>query len=238
MNTNYTWSKTITFAHQQWVDDNLTKNVTGRPHAVNINFGVKVPNGSRFVNNAFSRQALDGWNLNGVGAYFFGTPMTIGCTATNVPANLGNYWTGTPTAGVPFRCQMAGDLWLSSGATPASAGSTADPRLWYPFARSSFVLPGATSLGIGNTPPTLTYGPGFENWDLSVYKEFRLGSESRVLQFRIETFNTFNHFNPANPNTSLTYNFATGAQTNASFGTITASQNNSRRSSVSLRFRF
>src|SRR5438067_9729051 len=53
----------------------------------------------------------------------------------------------------------------------------------YPFARSSFVLPGPTSLGIGSTPPTLTYGPGFENWDLSLYKEFRLGSETRVLQF-------------------------------------------------------
>jgi hypothetical protein len=144
--------------------------------------------------------------------------MTIGCTATNVPANLGNYWTGTPTGGLPFRCQMAGDLWLPEGTTPASAGSTADPRLWYPFARSSFVLPGPSSLGIGNTPPTLTYGPGFVNWDLSLFKEFRLGSESRVLQLRIETFNTFNHFNPANPNTGLIYNFTTGAQTNANFG--------------------
>ena len=99
-------------------------------------------------------------------------------------------------------------------------------------------LPAATSLGIGNTPPTLAYGPGFHNWDLSLYKEFRLGRENRVLQFRIESFNAFNHFNPSNPNTSLTYNFATGAQTNANFGTITSAQNTSRKTSLSLRLRF
>ena len=51
-------------------------------------------------------------------------------------------------------------------------------------------------------------------------------------------FNTFNHFNPSNPNTSLTYNFATGAQTNANFGAITTAQNQSRRSVLSLKFRF
>ena len=238
MGTNYTWSKTLTYAHQRWIPDILTKDVVNRPHAVNINFGYRLPDGSRFWKNAVTRQALDGWNINGVGSYYSGNPMTVSCSASNVPANLGNYWTGTPTGGIPFRCQMVGALWLAGGATPSSAGSTADPRLWFPIDRSSFVLPGARSLGLGNTPPTLTYGPGFENWDLSLYKEFRLGKETRVLQFRIEMFNTFNHFNPSNPNTSLTYNFATGAQTNANFGAITTAQNQSRRSVLSLKFRF
>jgi hypothetical protein len=132
---------------------------------------------------------------------------------------------------------MTGDLWLPSGATPSSAGSKADPRLWYPFAASNFTLPPANSLGIGNTPPTLTYGPGFMNWDLSLYKEFKLG-EARALQFRVETFNTFNHFNPANPSTTLNYNYVSGAQTNASFGAITAAQNTARKAVLSARFRF
>jgi hypothetical protein len=43
--------------------------------------------------------------------------------------------------------------------------------------------PAAASLGIGNTPPTLLYGPGAFNLDLSLAKEFRLG-ESRSLEFR------------------------------------------------------
>jgi hypothetical protein len=90
-----------------------------------------------------------------------------------------------------------------------------------------------------SVPGFLTYGPGFVNFDLSLYKEFPLGREnSRALQFRVETFNTFNHFNPGNPNTALTYNFATGAQTNAAFGSITTAQNTARKAVLSLRLRF
>ena len=38
------------------------------------------------------------------------------------------------------------------------------------------------------------HGPGTNNWDISLFKDFRLGSdERRYLQFRIETYNTFNH---------------------------------------------
>jgi len=39
-------------------------------------------------------------------------------------------------------------------------------------------------------------GPGRNNWDVGVFKEFKLPcyrSEGSTLQFRFETFNTFNH---------------------------------------------
>ena len=249
MGTNYTWSKTLVFSPQQFVPDELTKNVAAgnRPQVVNINFGYTLPAVSKLWKNFVTTEFLDGWKLNGVGSYYDGAPMTISCAASNVPANLGNYWTGTPASGaaIPFRCQMNSNLWLPAGATPASDGSTVNARLWYPFNAGQalstgpgFVLPSATSLGIGNTPPTLTYGPGLESWDLSLSKQFPLGKETRVLEFRIDTFNTFNHFNPSNPNTSLTYNFVTGAQTNANFGAITSAQNQARHGSVSLRLRF
>jgi hypothetical protein len=159
--------------------------------------------------------------------------MTISCTAQSAPIGWPN---GTPTGGIPMRCQMGGDLWLPSG---TAAPATADPRLWYPLNAASFALPPGATLGFGNTPPTLTYGPGFENIDLAISKQFQLAKEaSRVLEFRIETFNTLNHFNPSNPNTSLTLNYATGVNTNAAFGTITGAQNNARRSAVSLKLRF
>lgn len=74
---------------------------------------------------------------------------------------------------------------------------------------------------------------------LALAKDFQLGKESRVLQLKVETFNTLNHFNPGNPNTSLNLNFATGANTNAAFGTITGTQGvDSRRVILSARFRF
>ena len=237
--SNWTWAKQITYSHSQFLPDALTRNVAGRPHAVNITFGYSIPNGSALLKkNVLTSAVLDGWHLSGVSAFFMGTPLTIGCSATGAPIG----WpTGTPTDAPPLRCQMNGSLWLPAGATPASVGSTTDPRLWYPFAGSTFTLPSLTSLGVGNTPLTLTYGPGFENFDLALYKDFRLGKESRVLEIRADSFNTFNHFNPGNPNSSLTFpyaNYTIGANSNASFGAITSAQNTARHMALSLRVRF
>jgi hypothetical protein len=240
---NYTWSKTVTYSHNQWVPDYLTKNVTSnRPQAVNFNFGYELPNASKLWSNGFTKEVLDGWHFAGTGTLYNGTPMTIGCSANSAPIG---YWTGTPTGGIPFRCQMTGNLWLQNGATPSSVGSTADPRLWYPFNNSSFILPAANSWGVGNTPPTLTYGPGIESVDLSLTKEVRMKNEQRVLTFRVEAFNAFNHFNPSNPNSSLSLNFSPSClagggcvNTNANFGTITGAQLQARHAALSVRFRF
>jgi hypothetical protein len=258
--TNYTYSKQLQYARSQFLPDKLTYGGSANhPQVVNINFGYKLQDGTMFVpKNVFTSAVLDGWNINGVLSFYDGTGLTVSCgTSGSFP--LG-YWTGTPVDAPGIRCNMSGSLFLPAGATPASAASTADPRLWYPLAgcannatavaatgacsiTPSFTLPSASSFGIGNTPLTLFYGPGFENADLSVYKDFRLGRESRVLQFRVEAFNALNHFNPGNPNTSLTYTYnmangGTGTQTNANFGAITSAQNTARHLALSLRLRF
>jgi hypothetical protein len=231
---NYTWSKAILYNRWQWTPDSLNKNVASgnRPHAANFNFGYDLPDLSRYWQSAAARQAFGGWRLYGNGTAYYGTPMTVSCSAQSSPIG---YWTGTPTGGIPFRCQMNGDPWLPSGQYPSA---TADKRLQFPFNKASFALPGPNTLGIGNTPPTLTYGPGVFNIDLALVKEFRLGSESRILELKAETFNTLNHFNPSNPNTSLTLNYNTGANTNAAFGTITTAQIDARHMILSVRFRF
>lgn len=221
------------------MNQELTKNVQNRPHAVNFNFGYDLPQLSRVWSNPFTRQALDGWKVNGNGAIYSGTPFTITCGSTGAPAG---YWTGTPTGGVPFRCQMGNDIWLPNGQVPKS---TEDPKLQWAFNAANFTLPATNTLGIGNTPPTLFYGPGVFNLDMSLAKSFRL-AESKTLEFRVETFNTLNHFNPSNPSSSLTYtvanatpsSFSTTSQTNSNFGVISGAQIQARRSVMSLRFRF
>ena len=241
-NLNYTFSRTIVYngASQtriwQFVDQQLTKNVINRNHAVNFNFGYDLPTASQHFNSdagkRVSKVALDGWHLNGNGAIYSGNPYGISnCGSTGAPSQ---YWTGTPTAYMPFWCQMGSDIYLPSGQLPSK---TEDPRLQVPLNQANFQLPPANSLGIGNTPQTLFYGPGLWNLDLSIAKMTKLG-ENKILEFRIETFNTFNHFNPGNPNTSLTWNFNTGAQTNAAFGTISSAQVQARRVVLSARFRF
>jgi hypothetical protein len=130
---------------------------------------------------------------------------------------------------------MGNDIWLPQGQYPSK---TEDTRLQWAFNAANFTLPPATSLGIGNTPPTLFYGRGVVNFDLALSKDFRLTEGGKSLEFRVETFNTFNHLNPSNPNASLTLNYVTGAQTNASFGVISGAQVQARRAILSLRFRF
>jgi hypothetical protein len=51
----------------------------------------------------------------------------------------------------------------------------------------------------GNVPRRFFYGPGSFNFDLALLKTVAL-SESKFIEFRLETFNTFNHtqfFGPA-----------------------------------------
>ncbi len=232
---NYTWSRTTVYdtgTGSQWVDRRLTKNVVNRPHAFNFNFGYDVPKGSRVWNNGFSKWALDGWRIAGNGAIYSGDAFSVGCSAQNAPPG---YWTGTPTGGIPFRCQMGNDIFLPSGQFPSR---TEDPRLQWALNGANFRLPPADSFGIGNTPPSLFYGPGLINLDWNLMKEFNVGKEGRVLELRLEMFNALNHFNPNNPAASLNYNFTTGAQTNANFGVIQGAQVQARRTVLSARFRF
>jgi hypothetical protein len=46
----------------------------------------------------------------------------------------------------------------------------------------------------GNAPRNGILGPGYQKWDMSVFKNFHF-NEKAYAQFRLETFNTFNHTN-------------------------------------------
>jgi hypothetical protein len=49
------------------------------------------------------------WRLSGIGALWSGKPYTVGCSVTG--ARIG-YCIGTPTGGLPCRCQMNGNASL------------------------------------------------------------------------------------------------------------------------------
>jgi hypothetical protein len=240
---NWTWAKTMTYANRYpWVSDKLLyAEASGdRPQVVNANYSYQIPNGSRIWSNGFTKTVLDGWRINGVTKLMAGTPLTVTCTASGAPIGQ---WTGTPTggtagSGLPFRCQMLSpDPFLVAGAPiPATAPKG---KLYYPLNAANFKLPAANSLGIGNTPPTLFLGPGFENFDFSLLKDVRLDKDGkRTLEFRAEAYNVLNHFNPGNPNTSLTLAYTTGANTNANFGSITTAIGQARHIALALKFRF
>ena len=241
LGSNWTWQKTTTYAQNQYLPDRLMKNVLNRKQAVNINVTYALPSVARFVGrNAFTEGVFGGWRLDSVMSFFSGNPWTVGCgVPTGAPAGYPN-GQSTISGSIPFRCAMTGTTFLPAGSSPTDNGypATVDPRLWYPINIKSFPLPALSTYGFGNTPSTLFWGPGFENVDMSIFKSFNIGKESRQLELRMDATNLFNHFNPGDPNLNLSYNWATGAQQTANFGQITSQQGSPRTMSVTLKFRF
>jgi hypothetical protein len=61
-------------------------------------------------------------------------------------------------------------------------------------------------------------GPGVQNFDISLYKNFRLGSdEAHRLQIRFETYNSFNHTQFLTVDNNGRFD-ASGRQVNQAFG--------------------
>lgn len=72
-------------------------------------------------------------------------------------------------------------------------------------------------------PPV--YGPGFFDWDMALFKNFKI-HESKTLQFRVDGYNWLNHplwsFNGAN--LGLSFDPTTLQQNDPVFGTTTTKQ--------------
>ena len=82
-------------------------------------------------------------------------------------------------------------------------------------------LPGFSVNGIGNASKAPIYGPGLHNWDISMFKYFKLSSnEARYLQFRFETYNTFNHTQYNGVDTGARFD-QNNNQTNTNYGYFT-----------------
>jgi len=79
-------------------------------------------------------------------------------------------------------------------------------------------------------------GPGINNWDASLLKNFRLHSERVSGQLRVEAYNLFNHTNFSAVNTSAQFD-KNLVQQNALFGQYTTAQFQ-RRLQLALRLSF
>ena len=75
----------------------------------------------------------------------------------------------------------------------------------------------------GNANKYVFRGPGINNWDMSVFKNFHFSERWRG-QLRVEAYNIWNHTQFTSVNTSATFN-TSGVQTNGAFGNYTAAAN-------------
>jgi hypothetical protein len=214
-------------------------------HNLVINYTWDLPKPSKlFGDNAVVKFLFDDWQLSGENAFASGDWSPVYFTTTNnfdftggsggTGADVGP---GTTTGVRIVRPLVIGDP--SGGGDPTPGGSG-----WLDAA--AFARPSGRG-DIGNAARYVFKGPGINNWNLSLFKNFPIGSRGTRVQLRLEAYNLLNRtqFGGATVNSAPggqgidnTLRFdATGSQINANFGHATAARN-ARILQGSIRFTF
>ena len=146
--------------------------------------------------NSLERTVVGGWQISGVTVAESGVPINV------------NY--GTDTLGFGGGTTNRPDI-VSQVSYPKKQLS------W--FNTQAFAAPvapwaGGTNNGYGTARKDAVVGPGLFNWNLAVFKEFRITSaEGPRFQFRAESYNTFNH---------TEFNGVSTGFTSSNFGQVTS----------------
>ena len=136
--------------------------------------------------SGFAAKALGGWQISGITQFQTGLPCSI--AAPNDYAGVG--------LDSNFGCGTNGQYWVVNG-HPNLVKSFGPNGTWFtttnPDGSPIFTAPPA---GTFNTQLVrdLIYQPGFENWNVGLFKEFPM-NEKRGFQFRAEAYNVWNHPN-------------------------------------------
>jgi hypothetical protein len=212
----------LTWNHPLKYDDNFDLAVFDRTHIAQLGFLYELP---FFKESKGALKAiLGGWQMNGIAAWYSGTPYSIA---------------GTNTA---LNCQGCGSILINyAGDKAQPIGSVGSSTETY-YDKSLFSQPTGTDYaGFGSTGRTFFRRPNVWNVDLSLFKAFQIG---RVRpEIRIEAANVFNHPNWGNPVTTYTANNFlqfTPASADSGSGTASGSTNTPgpRLIQVGLRLQF
>jgi hypothetical protein len=183
-------------------------------HVAVINFIWEIPvfnSGS-----GLSKTLLGGWALTGVTQFQTGTPGT---------AATADDFAGVGTGSGSQIWNVGGDIDYPR----QFAANSGDANFWFQPRANGQLLFTRPAAGTFTTQRNrgLLYNPGFQNWNLGVFKTFRF-NEQHGLQFRFEAFNWLNHPNlggaDRNPNS-------------ANFGKVT-DKNSERNLQLTLRYSF
>ena len=138
-----------------------------------------------------ARALLDNWTISGISWIASGNPveLTLNVAGVNTTNRIVGTDAGGNAGGIQPRFRVSGD--------PKNSDGTLNP--------AAFVVPGIADYG----PYDRFYvrNPGFNNHDLSIFKNFPIGSSGkRSLQLRLEMFNVLNHtqFSGYNLTTNVT----------------------------------
>jgi hypothetical protein len=189
----YTFSKTLTNASS---DAEITNSFNSRAydyrvadydrtHVLVLNYVYNFPQVSRYLGNNFLTKALfDNWQISGISQFVSGTPFDLSLSGLGA---AGSRLVGTPTAiGTTGSLSGQQPRFLLRENTKFSYGENGlvvDP--------SALIVPGIGN--VGPYPRNYLRNPGWNNHDISVFKNFPIAREgSTYLQLRAEFFNIFN----------------------------------------------
>ena len=196
IDVNYTWSRSLTdnqsdrsTAPQNVYDIRAEygRSSLDRNQILTGDFVYELP----FLKNqpGFVGRVGGGWEVSGIVSMNSGLPFTATISNGLDPGGLGIL--GPSAAGT--RPDQIGD--------PNAGPSRHTFQRW--FNTSAFAPVPAGVVRPGNARRGTINGPGFQRWDLSFFKNFKVWKGSSF-QFRAETTNTFNHTNFDSISTSST----------------------------------
>jgi hypothetical protein len=160
------------------------------------------------------KTVLGGWQLNGIYSFRSGLPQTV-CLDHDVVGLAA----GTDICERP-----------NAVSNPNLSGDQRSAAEYFDVAAFQLQAPGT----FGNSGRNNVRGPGINNFDLSLFKDFTLphikglgGTESPRLQFRTEFFNAFNHTQFASIDTTFVPNqdvLGSGVSSSAPFGSVSGAR--------------
>jgi Carboxypeptidase regulatory-like domain len=175
--------------------------------------------------------ALSGWEVSGILTLATGFPYDVsygGGTSRSLFCSANDSFYACPD--VPVQIAPLSRI------NPRSTG--AGHRVPY-FAGTSFV---AEPIGsFGNVGRNAFYGPGINNTNFVLAKNFQVSSDGRIrIQLRLESDNVFNHTQFALPNSTVSAFAGPGGTASGTFGTIGSTNTNlpSRQSQLAAKIYF
>lgn len=181
---SYVWGKSLGYSGPIVDQADIARDYG--PLAIDIrnrfvaSYDFQLPEVHRF--GAIGREAINGWHLSGITAFASGSPFTV---TSGVDTNLD----GT----VNDRADVVGDPYFHNSRSRAQ-------KIQQFINPAAFAVPDGL---YGNEQQRSLVGPGTINTNLTVFKEFALYENFRLL-FRAEAFNAFGNVNLNNPRTGLT----------------------------------
>jgi hypothetical protein len=167
-------------------------------------------------NGDLASRMLGGWQLNAIVTLTTGTPFTV--TAPDESNTGGSHQSRASCISNPYTGATSNRSMIAGGTAP---GFFLNP--------AAFAIP---ALGyFGTCAPRAFHGPGLEDADLSIFKDFPF-TERWKIQFRTEFFNAFNHANFGNPSASI------APSSIGSFGRVTSTVTDPREIQFALKLYF